>query len=179
METKNHVFIATSIDGYIADKNGSIEFLQTIPNPENLDFGYNAFIKKMDAIVMGRGTFETVLEFGISWPYQIPVFVVSSRIQDVSDDLARKVEIVNGSPTEITQMMTERGFTNIYIDGGITIQRYLQEDIIDEMIISTIPVILGGGTSLFGELTDLLEFEWISSEIFLNAITQVKYRRKR
>lgn len=178
MDTKNHVFIATSLDGFIADRNGGIDFLNTVPNPEHKDLGYNAFIEKVDAIVMGRITFETVLGFNIPWPYQLPIFVLSSGMQNVPEELKGKVEIVNGTPTEITQKMNERGFMNIYIDGGTTIQHYLKEDKIDEMTISTIPVVLGGGTSLFGELAHPINFEWVSSEVFLNAITQVTYRRK-
>ncbi|WP_297098292.1 dihydrofolate reductase family protein [uncultured Draconibacterium sp.] len=179
MKTKNHVFIATSLDGFIADKNGGLEFLNSVPNPEHKDLGYNTFIDKIDAIVMGRGTFETVLGFNIPWPYQVPVFVVSSTLKSVPDNLIGKVDIVNGTPSEITQELNEKGFANIYVDGGTTIQRYLKEDRIDELIISTIPVILGGGIPLFGDLSQVFEFELISSEVFLNAITQVKYRRKR
>lgn len=179
METKNHVFIATSLDGFIADGNGGIDFLDTVPNPKHKDLGYKAFMNRIDAIVMGRRTFETVLGFNIPWPYQVPVFVVSSSMEVVHDKLEDKVKIINASPTEITKMMKEEGFGNIYVDGGITIQRYLQEDKIDEITISTIPVILGAGISLFGNLSETLEFEWVSSEVFLNAITQITYRRKR
>ena len=179
METKNHIFIATSIDGFIADRNGGIEFLQSVPNPKNEDLGYNQFIEKIDAIVMGRGTFQTVLGFNIPWPYKLPVFVASSTLKSVPDELNGRVEIVNGTPSEITKKMTEKGFRNIYIDGGTTIHRYLKEDLIDEMVISTIPVVLGEGTPLFGALSQALEFDLISSEVFLDAITQVTYRRKR
>ncbi|WP_319590256.1 dihydrofolate reductase family protein [uncultured Draconibacterium sp.] len=179
MDTKIHLFIATSIDGYIADKNGGIDFLNSVPNPEHKDLGYNAFIEKMDAIVMGRSTFETVLGFDIQWPYQLPVFVLSTSMSKIPIELIGKVEIVNGNPAEITKQMNERGFSNIYIDGGSTIQRFLKEDRVDEMTISTIPVILGGGIALFGELSHPLDFEMVSSEVYLDAITQVTYRRKR
>lgn len=78
MQNQNSVFIATSLDGYIADENGSLDWLQSIPNPNNETMGYEDFIQRMDALVMGRKTFETVLGFGIDWPYSIPVFVLST-----------------------------------------------------------------------------------------------------
>lgn len=80
MRKKNSVFIATSLDGFIADKNGRIDWLHSIPNPENDDMGYVKFEEKIDALVIGRGTFETVLGFDVDWPYHKPVFVLSNKL---------------------------------------------------------------------------------------------------
>ena len=80
MNIKNSVFIATSLDGYIADKNGKIDCLNSIPNPDNNDMGYVEFNKGIDALVMGRTTFETVLGFDVDWPYSKPVFVLSNKL---------------------------------------------------------------------------------------------------
>jgi len=179
MEKKNYIFIAKSIDGFIADKDGGIEWLYTIPNPENLDLGYHSFIEGIDALIMGRGTFEKVMSFDIPWPYHKPVFVVSNTIKLVPDEYRDKVKIVNGSLKEILAKINEKGYTNLYIDGGSLIQSFLKEDLIDEMIISTIPVLLGSGIPLFGELSQMMEFEFIKSEVYLDAITQVYYKRKR
>ena len=92
MQNKNYVFIACSLDGYIADKDGGIDFLHSVPNPDNLDMGYNAFNERIDAIVMGRNTFEVVLGFDIPWPYSKPVYVVSSSLKTLTDDLNGKVD---------------------------------------------------------------------------------------
>ena len=174
----NYVFIAQSIDGYIADKNGGIEWLESVPNPDQIDMGYKAFMERVDAIVMGRATFETVLGFGIPWPYEKPVFVLSNSLKTVPDALHGKVELTVGSPDEICAALQDKGYENLYIDGGKTIQHFLAEDLIDELIITTIPVVLGGGVSLFGELPALLEFSRLKTEVYLDEVVQTRYIRK-
>ena len=174
----NYVFIAQSIDGYIADKNGGIKWLESVPNPDQIDMGYKAFMERVDAIVMGRATFETVLGFGIPWPYEKPVFVLSNSLKTVPDTLYGKVELMAGSPDEICAALQDSGYENLYIDGGKTIQYFLAEDLIDEMIITTIPVVLGGGISLFGELPALLEFSRLKTEVYLDEVVQTRYIRK-
>ena len=179
MENKNYVFIAKSLDGYIADKDGNVDFLESVPNPENKDVGFVKFTAKIDAIVMGRATYEKVLSFNVPWPYAHPVFVVSTSLENISEEHKDKVELIKGTPKEITAKLNEKGFRKLYIDGGKTVQSFLQEDLIDELIISTIPIILGGGIPLFAELPKQLLWEWVKSEVFLDAITQDTYRRKR
>ncbi|TLX77660.1 dihydrofolate reductase [Labilibacter sediminis] len=179
MTTKNIVFIATSLDGYIADKEGGLDWLHSIPNPDNNDMGYGALIKRVDAIVMGRNTFETVCSFGIDWPYTIPVFVLSTTLKSIPEKYIKQVQLVNGSLTEVLNKIHNMGFNNLYIDGGTTIQSFLKEDLIDEMILTTIPVLLGGGAHLFTNIPKELEFEHVKSELFLNHIVQNHYKRKR
>ena len=179
MENKNYVFIAKSLDGYITDKDGGIDFLHSIPNPDNLDLGYNAFTAKIDAIVMGRKTFEVVLGFNIPWPYTKPVYVVSSTLNSLPEDLNGKVELVQGFLNDILEHIHNTGNSKLYIDGASLIQSFLRGDLVDEMVITTIPILLGGGVSLFGKCAKPMEFEHVKSEVFLNAITQDTYRRKR
>lgn len=179
MQNKNYVFIAKSLDGYIADRDGGIDWLNSIPNPDGNDMGYNAFMEKVDALLMGRATFDKVLSFGIPWPYEKPVFVASNSLKTLPDELTGKVEIVKGNVSDMLNHINNKGFEKLYIDGGNLIQSFLCEDLIDEMILTTIPVLLGGGFPLFGELSKLLEFEHIKSEVFLEAITQDTYNRKR
>ncbi|BDD08010.1 diacylglycerol kinase [Fulvitalea axinellae] len=179
MAYNNKVFIATSLDGYIADKNGNIDWLNDIPNPDNEDMGYNAFIENIDALVMGRATFEKVLSFGIEWPYGVPVFVASHTMTEVPEGYESKVELVAGSPSSILETIREKGHKNLYIDGGKLIQAFLNEDLIDEICISTIPILLGGGFPLFGQLKEPLKFELIKTDTYLSQLTQSKYRRKR
>lgn len=179
MSEKNYVFIATSLDGYIADKNGSIDWLHSIPNPDNDDMGYLEFTKGIDALVMGRKTFETVLGFDIDWPYNKPVFVLSNKLKEIPETHIDKAYLVNGTLKEILDLIHDMGFNRLYIDGGTTIRNFLKADLIDEMVLTTIPVLLGGGSSLFGELPGELRFELIETKTFLNQITQSHYKRIR
>lgn len=169
---KNSVFIATSIDGYIADKNGNIDWLHSIPNPDGIDMGYSEFMSQIDALIMGRKTFETVCGFDIDWPYTKPVFVLSNTLKSIPDKFVSKAELIKGDLIEIIKILNSKGFTNLYIDGGTTIQSFLNENLIDEMIITTIPILLGGGTSLFGQLSAPINFRCIESKIFLESVVQ-------
>ena len=177
MKQKNKIFIATSIDGYIADKNGGIAWLDDIPEINTIDTGYEAFTLNIDAMVMGRTTFQTVLGFGIDWPYKKPVFVLSSTLTEVPENLTDKVFLVNGGLKEVLRTIHDRGIYRLYIDGGKVIQSFLKEDLIDEMIITIIPTLLGGGSSLFSELPHKLNFECVSSKVYLDKIVQNHFKR--
>ena len=176
---KNLVFIARSLDGFIADRKGDLEWLNAVPNPDHLDLGYEQFIKGVDAIVMGRNTFDTVCSFDMEWPYNRPVFVLSKTLASLPKEFDGKAELVKGSVQEILKQIHQRGFTRLYIDGGITVQNFLREDLIDEITITTIPILLGGGSPLFGELPKEMEFEHVESVLYLDALAQDTYRRKR
>jgi len=178
MSKKNSVFIATSIDGYIADKNGGLDWLHSIPNPNKDDMGYLEFTNGIDALVMGRTTFETVMGFDVDWPYDKPVFVLSNKLKEIPGSHKGKAFLVKGTLTEILDKIHEKGLNKLYIDGGTTIRNFLKADLIDEMILTTIPILLGGGSSLFTELPNELNFELIGSKTFLNQITQNHYKRK-
>lgn len=179
MKGTNKVFIARSLDGYIADKKGGLDWLNMVPNPDHLDLGYEKFIQSVDAIVMGRSTFAMVSGFDIDWPYPIPVFVLSNSLKSIPEDLENKVSLISGSLSEILEHIHSRGYTRLYIDGGLTVQNFLKEDLIDEMIITTIPILLGAGIPLFGELPEKMEFEHVKSELFLDSLVQDSYRRLR
>ncbi|WP_372758038.1 dihydrofolate reductase family protein [Mariniflexile sp.] len=179
MSKKNSVFIATSLDGYIADKNGGIDWLNTIPNPDNNDMGYVEFNNEIDALVMGRTTFETVLGFDVEWPYNKPVFVLSNKLKEIPESHIGKAFLIKGSLSVILNQIHKKGFHRLYIDGGTTIRNFLKEDLIDDMILTTIPILLGGGSSLFMELPNELNFELIGTKTYLNQITQNHYKRKR
>ena len=146
----NFVYIGTSIDGYISGPDGDIGWLEYVPIPEGNDLGFAEFMDRVDAVAMGRVTFETLIGFGVGWHYPKPGLILSTTLKEVPPEFEGKVEIVSGSPQEIVDMGRERGFDNLYIDGGNTIQRFLDADLVDEMIVSTIPVLLGGGDKLFG-----------------------------
>jgi dihydrofolate reductase len=175
----NIVFIATSLDGCIADKDGGLDWLQSMPNPDNLDFGWADFFDRIDALVMGRKTFEKVCSFDCDWPYSKPVFVLSNSMKSIPEGYKGKAETIKGSLSEILESIHQKGYKHLYIDGGVTVQSFLKEDLIDEMIITVIPILLGDGIQLFGELPKPMEFEYVKTEVFLNAIVQNHYRRKK
>ncbi|MBC7006610.1 dihydrofolate reductase [Photobacterium sp. BZF1] len=173
----NIVYIATSLDGYIADKNGNLDWLHSIPNPEGNDFGFADFMDRVDALVMGRNTFETVCGFDCEWPYSKPVFVISNSLNTIPNNYKDKAFLVNGELRDILTELNSKGFNDLYIDGGKTVQSFMAEGLIDEMIITTIPVILGGGTPLFGETASPVNFALKHSEVLLDTIVKNHYSR--
>ena len=177
METRNSVFIATSLDGFIADEKGGIDWLNSIPNPDHLDMGYGDFISRIDAIVMGRITFETVCSFDIDWPYRIPVFVLSNSMTEIPEKFADKARLVKGTIREILGKIHENGYNRLYIDGGATIQSFLKEDLIDEMILTIVPILLGAGVPLFSGLSNTMEFACTDTKIYLDKLVQNHYKR--
>ena len=177
MNKKNSVFIATSIDGYISDKTGGLDWLNAIPNPENDTMGYLEFMDTVDALVMGRTTFETVCGFDVDWPYTKPVFVLSTTLKELPESHKGKAFLVKGTLTEILDHIHTKGFPRLYIDGGTTIRNFLEADLIDEMILTTIPILLGGGSSLFSELPKEQRFELVKTKTFLSQIVQKHYSR--
>lgn len=175
----NIVFVGISLDGYIADSDGGLAFLETVPNPTNEDLGFSALLESVDAIVMGRKTYETVLGFDGPWPYSKPVFVVSTTLTTVPEQLQGKVEIINGLLRAMVTELNQRGYANLYVDGGKVIQSFLKEDMVDDLIVTQLPILIGGGTSLYGELPKHLVFTLVKSEVLLEEIVQSHYRRKK
>ena len=179
MEFKNIVFIGKSLDGFIADKNGGLEWLNAIPNPDNHQMGYGELMEEIDAVVMGRTTFETVCGFDGEWPYHKHVFVLSSSIKELEPKYSGKVTLLSGTPKEIVSKIHALGYLKLYIYGGRTVQNFLKADLIDELIITTIPILLGGGFPLFDSLPQELNFSHRKTEIFLDQIVQSNYDRIR
>lgn len=172
----NYVYIATSLDGFIAGENGQLDWLNNIPNPDGDDFGFAEFMDKMDAIVMGRNTFEAVLSFGV-WPYTKKVFVLTSTLVDVPEHLEGKVSYIQGTVEEIVADLNGMGYKALYIDGGKTIQSFMKSNLIDELIITKIPVVLGTGIPLFGKLDTSIMFEYVSTEIYNHTLVKTHYRK--
>lgn len=179
MTKRNSVFIATSLDGFIADKNGGIDWLHSVPNPDGVDMGYGEFMASVDALLMGRNTFDIVCGFDIEWPYKQPVFVLSNTLSVVPEKLKGKVQFVKGSLKDILATIHKLGYNRLYIDGGKTIQGFLKEDLIDDLTITVIPVILGGGSPLFADQDESLNFECTDTKIFLNKVVQNHFRRSK
>lgn len=175
----NIVYVATSLDGFIADKDNKLDWLHNIPNPEKSDFGYGELMASVDALVMGRNTFETILGFNCDWPYNKPVFVLSDRLTEIPKGYEDKAFLLKGTPQQISENLNSKGYNKLYIDGGVTIQNFLKQDMIDELIITTIPILLGGGIPLFGELSQPTKFRHTKSERYADSIVKNYFVRER
>jgi dihydrofolate reductase len=174
----NIVYCACSIDGFIAKNDGNIDWLLNIPNEENSDYGFSELMKRIDGIIMGRNTFEKILEMNLNeWQYTKPVFVLSSKLKEMPNELKGKAEIINDGIENILEKLRNRNMDNFYIDGGKTIQSFLKKDLIDEMIISTIPIILGDGIPLFGKINKEIKFRHKKVE-YINEYIAINYYEK-
>ncbi len=167
------VFCGTSLDGFIARINGDFDFL---PEGGGEPHGYNEFMATVDAVVMGRNTFEKVLTLG-PWPYEKKrVVVLSSRPLDVSAAVRGVVEQMAGSPAEIISRLAATGAHHLYIDGGITIQRFLRAGLIERIIITRVPVLIGEGISLFGALPHDVRLRHVATRQYQSGLVQSEYQ---
>jgi dihydrofolate reductase len=166
------VFIGTSVDGFIARPNGDLDFL---PEGGGEPHGYNEFIASVDAIVIGRNTFEKVLTFG-AWPYgDKRVVVLSSRPVDLSPASEGVVEQMAGPPVENVSQLAASGARHLYVDGGITIQRFLRAGLIQRLIITRVPVLIGDGIPLFGTLPRDVRLRHIVTRHYPSGLVQSEY----
>jgi dihydrofolate reductase len=169
---KASVFIGTSLDGFIARLNGAFDFL---PVNGGEPHGYNEFIASVDTIVIGRNTFETVLPMK-PWPYgKKRVVVLSSRPLDFSSIVGANVEQMSGDPAEIIAKLAATGANHLYIDGGITIQRFLRAGLIQRLIITRVPVLIGTGIPLFGSLEKDIHLRHISTKQYPSGLVSSEY----
>lgn len=171
-----HVFIAKSLDGYIAKLDGGLDWLMN-RETSGEDHGYNDFIKDMDGIVMGRKTFEKVLTFE-PWPYTVPVVVMSKTFspEQVPEALKDRVRIVNSRPVDLLKHLETLGWQKVYVDGGLVIQAFLREKLISDLVITTVPVLLGEGRNLFGSLNQEVSLTHIKTKAFPSGLVQSVYR---
>ena len=170
---KVSVFIATSLDGFIARRDGSLDWLDV---PEhNEDYGYAAFMDTVDAIVMGRNTYDVVLGLG-PWPYgNTPVIVPTRRPLEAPNGFADSVEATALTPSELVAELQARGVEHIYVDGGRTIQSFLAEGLIDRLTITTIPALIGDGIRLFGPTEKDIQLRHVDTIAYTNGLVQSTY----
>lgn len=171
------VFIATSLDGFIARPNGAIDWLLTADaGAQGEDHGYQAFFASVDALVMGRKTYESALTFA-EWPYTGKrVVVLSQRPVPLPAHLATNVESMTGTPAEIVHHLTAQGARRAYIDGGLTIQGFLRAGLITDLVITTIPILLGAGRPLFGALDHDVHLQHVETRAYPHGFVQSTYR---
>ena len=165
------VFIGTSVDGFIARPNDDLDFL---PEGGGEPHGYDEFMATVDALVIGRRTFEKVLTFG-KWPYgQKRVVVLSSSPIDLST-VDGVVEQMSGTPVEIVERLAATGANNLYIDGGVTIQQFLNAGLIERLIITRVPVLIGEGIPLFGKLLKDIRLRHVATRQYASGLVQSEY----
>ena len=178
MEIKCSVFIAASVDGFIARPDGDIEWLHR-PEYEAAELNgvtYESFIATIDTLVMGRKTLEKVLSFP-EWPYEgTPVIALSHTAFELPAHLHGKVEVMAVDPTTLVAQLAERGIQHLYIDGGQTIQAFLEAGLINELIITRIPILLGQGISLFSQIGSEHQLQHIDTCVSDNGFVQSRYQ---
>jgi len=169
---KLSVFVGTSLDGFIARPNGDLDFL---PPGGGEPHGYDEFMASVDALVIGRKTFETVLAFP-EWPYgKKRVVVLSSRPLNFSGVRGGVVEQMAGPPAEIVAKLAASGVRHVYVDGGITIQKFLSAGLIQRLIITRVPVLIGEGIPLFGALPQDIRLRHVSTQRYASGLVKTEY----
>src|SRR5277367_5868013 len=167
------VFIGTSVDGFIARVNGDLDFL---PVGGGEPHGYDEFMASVDALVIGRKTFETVLAFP-EWPYgDKRVVVLSSRPVDFSAVRGGVVEQMAGTPAEIVAKLAASGVQHIYVDGGITVQGFLRAGLVQRLTITRVPVLIGEGIPLFGSLPSDVRLHHVATQHYPSGLVKSEYR---
>jgi dihydrofolate reductase len=171
---KISVFVGTSIDGFIARPDGGLDFLDAGGNESH---GYDEFVATIDTIVMGRKTFEFVVDFG-AWPFgTMRVVVLSSQPLDLAPVVAQGavVQQLAGEPREIVDNLAAQGSRHLYVDGGLTIQRFLRAGLVDRLTITRVPVLIGQGIPLFGSLARDVAVRHVATRSFASGLVQSEY----
>ena len=173
------VYCGTSLDGFIARPDGAIDWLSSGDEPEGEDYGFAEFMATVDAIVMGRNTFELLLTFS-SWPYgATPLFVLSSTLKDVPESAKGKAEVTSLAPLALLESLAARGVRRAYVDGGKTVQSFLRADLIDELVLTRLPILIGEGIPLFGPTGRDLRWSHEGTKVYDPGLVRSRYRRVR
>lgn len=169
-----HVFLAISLDGFLADAQGALDWLTPFGSDAPEDTGYTALVQHVDVLVMGRNTYEAVLAFD-AWPYAGKrVLVLSHRPTDDA-----RVEIHAGALDALLDRLAREGCRAVYLDGGMVVRRALQAGQVDRMTLSWVPVLLGRGTPLFGPELPMATFEPVAHQLLPSGLLQCTYRPKK
>ncbi len=173
--TRGIIYIATSLDGFVAREDGGLDWLMKL-DTEGDDMGFEDLMASIDGLVMGRGSYEAVAGFD-DWPYQKPVIVLSRSLaaEDIPERLRDKVLLSRESPQALMQRLEAEGWKAAYIDGGLVVQSFLREGLIDEMTLARVPVLLGAGKALFGPLNGDVDFIHTGTKSFKSGLILSHY----
>ena len=173
--TIGHVFMAMSLDGYIARADGGLDWLMK-QRTDGEDHGYDAFMASVDGLVMGRSSFETVLSFE-AWPYEKPVIVMSNTLgpADIPDALRAKVCVTDQTPTALMASLSREGWRRAYVDGGKIVQAFLHDGLIADLAIRHIPILLGKGIPLFGARDRDIDLQHVETRSYPSGLVGSRY----
>ncbi|MCB1971674.1 MAG: dihydrofolate reductase [Geminicoccaceae bacterium] len=179
MPTTAHVFIATSLDGYVARADGNVDWLTEFDRPDE-DYGYAAFMDSIDGLIMGRGTFDVVRRFE-TWPHEKPVLVASRSIEAATlpADLADRVQVSAARPEDLLDRAAETDWKRVQVDGARLVQSFLRAGLISEMTIARVPVLLGSGRLLFGSLVEDIVLSHVDTRQYPSGLVSSHYRISR
>jgi dihydrofolate reductase len=170
---KISAFCGVSVDGFLARPDGALDFLEA---GEKEPHGFEEFYGSVDVMVIGRKTFEVVLTFP-EWFYgKKQVIVLSTQPLDFSSIQEAVVEQMAGEPDEIIEKLRKRGFQHAYIDGGVTIQRFLAAGVVERLIVTRVPVLIGEGIPLFGSVPHDIKLQHVETRCFGGGLVQSEYR---
>ncbi|RBW64515.1 dihydrofolate reductase [Vibrionales bacterium C3R12] len=181
---KCSVYIATSLDGFIAKNDGSVDWLHTAGNPnadmgDQADMGFAQFMASVDCLIMGRKCMEMISSMELTpeqWPYgNTRIIVLSNTIKQAPDNVNQHVEMYSGDLNVLISKLESEGHHHAYVDGGNTIQAFLNKQLINEITITRAPLLLGEGIPLFGETANVIKLEQAQATAFANDFIQVKY----
>ena len=176
---KCSVYIATSVDGFIAKEDGSVDWLQIAGNTE-VDMGMNEYMSSVDCMIMGRKSMDMISSMNLSpeqWPYgDTKIIALSNTIKEAPANMKGKVEMYSGDLQTLISKLESEGFKHAYVDGGTTIQAFINLKLINEITITKAPVLLGEGKSLFGKTFKDIKLERANAVAFPNDFIQVKYK---
>ena len=173
-----HIMMAMTLDGFVARPDHNLDWLM-IQDTGNEDHGFAEFQDSMDVIVMGSGSLKTVLGFE-EWPYQKPVVVLSRSMSqdDLPENLRDKIEFSQLPPRELMASFQARGFDRVYVDGGAIIRSFLSDGLVADMKIAIVPILIGQGIRIFGNLDRDLDLELLGTEAFNSGLVELRYRVK-
>jgi dihydrofolate reductase len=178
MRARCSIFIATSLDGFIARPDGSIDWLDraNARASSSEDYGYGRFFASVDALVMGRKTFDTVRAFA-TWPYEDkPVIVLSRTLSALPEGTPATASLSDEEPRVLLERLGREGLSHVYVDGATTVQRFVRDGLVDAITITTIPVLIGQGRPLFAALAQDIELALVESRAFDSGFVQSTYR---
>lgn len=166
-------FCGTSVDGFLARPDDTFDFLKA---GEGVPHGFTKFLKSVDVVVMGRRTFEVVRALGHIGLYAKKQLVVLSNKPLDFARIKAKLEQMSGTPQEIVAQLETRGFKHAYVDGGITIQRFLRAGLVDRITVTRVPVLIGQGVPLFGPLPHDIRLRHVATRSYKGGLVQSEYK---
>jgi dihydrofolate reductase len=167
--------MAITLDGFVARKDHTLDWLMK-QNTADEDHGFVKFLTNIDVIVMGSGSYKTVLGFG-EWPYEKPVIVLSHTLSqdDIPAALQSKVEVSSLKPNALMDEMERRGWAQVYVDGGAVVQSFVRLGLIHDFKLAIVPILIGDGIKLFGDLLSDIDLNMVETKGFPSGLVAIRY----